>query len=177
MKRGVLVLALSGVLGAAAWAQAPPSAEQAPRAESIVQVRSEPPRVQAPAGGTARFTLVAVIQKGFHINSHQPREDYLIASRVELVEGPAFLLEKVDYPKGALKSFGFAPGEKLSVYEGTLKLPVRLRAKPVAAGTYPVRVAFHYQACNDQLCLRPAQREARLTVQILPPGAEKTAAR
>jgi hypothetical protein len=72
-----------------------------------------------------------------------------------------------EFPPGELKSFGFAPDEKLSVYEGLVKVGVKLKAKPDApAGQHTVSLAFHYQACNDQLCLRPAKREVALTVRL-----------
>ncbi len=153
-------LALGLALAAAATAQRPPKPEE------VVQVRVEPALVEARAGGQATFTLVATIREGFHVNSNQPLQEYLIPTRVELLTTELFALEKVDYPKGELKSFGFSPDEKLSVYDGTLRLPIALRAKDADAGSHTVRVAFHYQACNDEICLRPTKREAQLTVRL-----------
>lgn len=160
-RRHVLAFALAaGLLPAAGWAQTP-------KPESVVQARVEPARVKLAAGGAAEFTLVATIQEGFHVNSNKPTLDYLVATRVELADGPAFVLEKADYPAGELKSFGFAPEDKLSVYEGTVKIPLKLRAKPEAgAGTHTLRLVLHYQACNDQLCLRPARREVQLIIHL-----------
>ncbi len=140
---------------------------QFPRAETVVQVRVEPASVKTKAAAPAAATLVAVIQDGFHINSNQPAQDYLIPSRVELIEAGPFSLDKIEYPKGELKSFDFAPDEKLSVYEGTVKLPLRLRAKAgTRAGSHTLRLAFHYQACNDQVCLPPAKRETTLKIDL-----------
>ena len=143
------------------------SSAQFPRADTVVQLRVEPASVKTNAAAPAAATLVAVIQDGFHINSNQPTETYLIASRVELLEAGPFTLDKIDYPKGEFKTFDFAPDEKLSVYEGTVKLPLRLRVKPgTRAGSHTVRLAFHYQACNDQVCLPPAKRETTLKVDL-----------
>ena len=153
-------LALGMALAAAATAQRPP------KPEDVVQVRVEPAQVEARAGGQATFALVATILEGFHVNSNQPLQEYLIPTRVELITTELFALEKVDYPKAELKSFGFSPDEKLSVYDGTLRLPIALRAKDGGAGPHTVRVAFHYQACNDEICLRPTKREAQLTVHL-----------
>jgi thiol:disulfide interchange protein DsbD len=139
---------------------------QLPRADQVVQVRVEPAAVKAKAGNAATATLVAVIQDGFHINSNQPTESYLIPTRVELLEPGPFALDKIDYPKGELKSFDFAPDEKLSVYEGTLKLALKLRARAGARGSHTLRLAFHYQACNDSVCLPPAKKEAALRVDL-----------
>lgn len=153
-------LALGLALATAAIAQ------RLPKPEDVVQVRVEPARVEARADGQATFTLVATIREGFHVNSNQPLQEYLIPTRVELLTTELFALEKVDYPKGELKSFGFSPDEKLSVYDGTLRLPIALRVKDGGVGTHTVRVAFHYQACNDEICLRPTKRETQLTVRL-----------
>ncbi|MFQ5664001.1 MAG: protein-disulfide reductase DsbD domain-containing protein [Terriglobia bacterium] len=163
MKRFPLLIVVLG----ASLALSLLSRAQLPKAESVVQVRLEPAQVKIQPGGTAAFTLVATVREGFHINSHQPSLDYLIPTRVELRESPGFVLEKVDYPAGELKAFSFAPDVKLSVYDGTVKLPLRLRAQSgVPAGTHTLRLAFYFQACNDRLCLRPAHREVRLSVRV-----------
>lgn len=141
---------------------------QLPKPQDVVQVRLEPAQVKTrPGGRAAALTVVATIREGFHINSHRPKPDYLIPTQIELLEAPPFVLDKVDYPAGKLKAFGFSSGEKLSVYEGTVKIPLRLRAKPAApAGSHTLRLVFRYQACNDQICLRPAQREVTLRVRL-----------
>lgn len=154
-------LAIGLLLAATATAQRPP------KPEDVVEVQVKPALVEARAGGLVRFTLVSTIREGFHVNSNQPREEYLIPTRVDLLPSELFALEKVAYPEGELKSFSFSPDEKLSVYDGTLRLPVALRVKAGASGgTHTVRLVFHYQACNDEICLRPAKREARLTVRV-----------
>lgn len=166
MKR---ILTALFTVGASLLLVPPCGTAQTAKPETVVAVRVEPARVELATGGAAaEFTLVAIIQEGFHINSNKPAQDYLIPTRVELAAAEGFELEKVEFPAGELKSFGFAPDEKLSVYEGTLKLRARLRAKSAAAGAHSLRLLFHYQACNDQICLRPAQREAKLTVQVRP---------
>lgn len=140
---------------------------QLPKPQDIVQVRLEPAQVKTRPGAAAALTLVATIREGFHINSHRPKPDYLIPTQIELLEAPPFVLDRVAYPAGKLKAFGFSSGEKLSVYEGTVKVPLRLRAKPAApAGSHTLRLVFRYQACNDQICLRPAQREVTLSVRL-----------
>ncbi len=169
MRRGRIFPALVGGLLLAA-------AAEAIKPENVVALRVEPARVRVAPGGTAKFTLVATIQEGFHTNSNQPTLDYLVATGVELAPPtaglagePAFTLEKVQYPAGEMKEFGFAPDQALSVYEGTVRIPVELRAKPEATpGRHTLRLVFRYQACNDQLCLRPTRKEAKLTIEVSP---------
>jgi hypothetical protein len=135
------------------------------RPEQVVTPRVVPAQVELSKGKAAVVTLVASILEGYHINSSKPLEDYLIPSRVEL-DSEEFELVEEKFPEGELKAFSFSE-EKLSVYEGTLRVPLRLRAKKgTAPGSYSVRLTFHYQACNDRICLRPAKRTATFTVQM-----------
>lgn len=141
------------------------SAQLRVRPEQVVTPRIKPALVELQKGETATVTLVASILEGYHINSTKPLEDYLIPSRVEL-DSEGFELIEAKFPAGELKSFSFSE-EKLSIYEGTLRVPLRLRAKKeTAPGSYTVRIVFHYQACNDRICLRPAKRTATFTVQL-----------
>lgn len=161
-RRSIFAFAVVAGLFAAAVVAA-----QMPKPETVVQVRLEPGEAKIRRGAATRVTLVATIQPGFHVNSHKPLQDYLIPTRVELAEDAPVVLERASFPRGELKSFGFAPDEKLSVYEGTLKVPLRLRAAADAApGTHTVRLVFHFQACNDQICLRPARREVSLDLRL-----------
>ena len=141
------------------------SAQLAVRPEEVVKLKLDPARVELKKGGTADLSLQAAILRGYHVNSSKPLEDYLIPSRVEL-QSDEFELEEAKFPEGELKAFDFSE-EKMSVYEGTLRVPLRLRArKGTAAGAYTAEVTFYYQACNDRLCLRPAKRTATLTLKL-----------
>lgn len=159
-RSSLLLLGFAGLLGLSL-------AAQVPKPETIVQLQASPARFDLKRGSTATVVLAATILKGFHINSNKPTEEYLIPTRVELPEGSPLVLVEAGFPVGELKSFGFAPEDKLSVYEGTVKVSLKLQAKPDAKpGLETLRLAFHYQACNDQLCLRPARREITLSVRI-----------
>lgn len=144
-----------------------------PKPEQIVALRAEPARLVLPPGGTAALQLKLEILPGFHINSNQPLEGYLIPTEVFL---PAvgkvreeFELAGARYPKPQVKTFSFAPGEKLAVYEGTVEVAVRLRARPdVAAGKRTLALGVRYQACNDEICLRPAERQLTISVEVRP---------
>ena len=156
------IVALSSLtLAVCAGAQLPP------KPETIVKINASPVQFDLPRGSEVSLVLLATIQKGFHINSNKPAEEYLIPTRVELPANSPVEIAGAEFPPGELKSFGFAPDEKLSVYEGMVKVGVKLKAKPDApTGQHKVNLAFHYQACNDQLCLRPAKREVALTVRL-----------
>ena len=140
------------------------SAQFRVRPEQVVNLKLNPAQVELTNGKPASLTLLAKIMKGYHINSNKPLEEYLIPTRVELNSDLFEIKEK--FPKGELKSFSFSE-VKLSVYEGTLRLPLELRAKKTATkGAHTLKLTFHYQACNDRICLRPAKKEAALAVIV-----------
>ncbi|MFQ5927176.1 MAG: protein-disulfide reductase DsbD domain-containing protein [Terriglobia bacterium] len=162
------------------------SAQVLPKPEAVVTLRAEPARVRLVPGGTATLTLKVEILPGFHINSNKPLQQYLIPTAVFLPApdrpepsggtGPAvpklreeFELAGASYPKAELKTFGFAPDEKLAVYEGTVEIGVRLRAHLTARpGERKLALGLRYQACNDRICLRPAKRHLTLNLEVRP---------
>ena len=172
MKPAVIIAFTLGLLvPSASWAQ------KLPKPEDVVALRAEPARLRLRRpGATATLKLKVEILPGFHINSNKPLEDYLIPTEVFLPASPqtpdGFELAGASYPKAELKTFSFAPGEKLAVYEGTIEVAVRLRARPEAQpGTHALALGLRYQACNDQVCLRPAERQLTLTIDVRRPVA------
>jgi uncharacterized protein len=137
---------------------------------SSVHSTSPSVRVDANAtfgGNRANVHVRMEIPEGWHINSHQPLQEYLRPTALRLEAGGEFRLLRVDYPEGEIVTLPFDP-EPLSVYHGvvTLAAEIELPPSPEAAGTaIPLRVS--YQACSDRECLAPA--EVRVDV---PAGGE-----
>jgi thiol:disulfide interchange protein DsbD len=144
-----VTLVAAGV--AARVAAQSPDPKGAPTPAPIVTVEA---RLEAGAGGEGVLRLAATIASGWHVNSHRPSEDYLIATeaRVEPVSGVT-LAEPV-YPEGVWKKFAFSESA-LSVYDGSFAIVVPVRWD---ASRPPSRISgrIEYQACNDKSCLAPA---------------------
>ena len=135
------------------------------RPEQVVTVKLEPAKIEAARSETIHTTLAAEIIEGYHVNSTHPLEAYLIPTRIEL-DSEIFELVASKFPEGKLKTFSFSD-EKLSIFEGTVRAPLTLKAKKDAeAGKHSVTLVFHYQACNDSICLRPAKKEISLLVTL-----------
>lgn len=108
--------------------------------------------------GTSRLIVTARILSGWHINSDDPHGEYYIPTRLTLAAPPGVAAGTVAYPPPREVSLKFAGGEKLSVFTGTVKFEVPLKAAETfrtAVGA-PATVRIDYQACNDEQCLRPA---------------------
>src|SRR5206468_1068404 len=95
----------------------------------------------------------ATLASDWHVNSHKPSEDYLIATSVRIDPAGGLRAGEPKYPEGRMKKFSFAE-KPLSVYEGTFTVSMPLSFD--GAGPSEVSGAVEFQACNDTQCLAPA---------------------
>ena len=85
------------------------------------------------------------VAPGWHLNAHEPGQDWLIGATVE----GAF----ADWPAGDPFKAGFSEDE-IKVYEGSLTVPIRDLSGPVLDLTL--------QVCSDEICLEPETATFRL---------------
>ena len=118
-------------------------------------------RIVPGEGGTAALFVDATLASGWHVNSHQPSEDYLIATSLKLDPSPTARFGEAKYPPGTLKKFAFAE-KSLSVYEGTFSIELPY----TVAGPAPSELtgSLEFQACSDTQCLAPASVRFRARV-------------
>jgi hypothetical protein len=104
------------------------------------------------AGKRSVLELHFRVLDGYHVNSHTPKSELLIPTRMELQPATGVKAEAVEYPTGTSYSFSFDPTEKLDVYTGTftVKLPV-----VAEVGTHTVDGTLRYQACDHAACYPP----------------------
>jgi len=111
-----------------------------------------------PRGKEFKIAVVADIVSGFHMNSHKPSDDYLIATTLKPQLPAGFELLDTIYPKGKLEKFSFSPNHPLDVYNESVTLVLRLSAKSTAElGPTEIPMTLRYQACNDSACLPPVK--------------------
>jgi len=133
------------------------------------------PRVER--GGAAGLAVAAVVAPGWHINSHTPADAFLIATEVKFALPPGVSADPPAYPPADRKSFAFAPGKVLLVYDGTVRITTALRVAPDFAGeTLRIEAVLRYQACNDSTCLPPASVRAEAVVPVTAAGGPAPAA-
>jgi thiol:disulfide interchange protein DsbD len=133
---------------AARLAAQSPGSKASPGPASLLKVE---PRVERRAAGEALLRLDATLAHGWHVNSHKPSEEYLIATEARLDPARGVRPGEARYPAGVMKKFAFSP-TLLSVYEGSFTIEIPLRVdEPVPA----LSGRLDYQACNDKSCLAP----------------------
>jgi len=121
----------------------------------------------AARGEVFGIEAVATIADGWHVHSNTPPEPYLIPTALTLSLPDGFAAPEVHYPPAEERSFAFAPGLKLSVYEGKLGIAAGIQvpadyAKPML----PITAQLRYQACNDTTCLPPVMVSATIEVAV-----------
>src|SRR5712692_5757191 len=145
-----------------------------PRASSVVEPRALISLDRVPRGRAFELAVVAKIRPGFHINAHEVSQDYLIPTQLETQLPPGLRDLGTVYPRAALRAFSFSP-VKLSVYENSVTLRMKLQAAPDAPlGAQKLNLTLHYQACNQEACLPPVKLPVTAELEIAPAG---TAAR
>ncbi len=115
-----------------------------------MQFAAEPQTVTA--NKPATVLLHFHVDPGFHINSHTPKSEMLIATKIAVEEGEGVSLKTVDFPAGQPYSFSFEPNTKLDVYTGEVTLTAHVTAQP---GARSLKGALHYQACDAVACYPP----------------------
>ena len=94
----------------------------------------------------------------FHINGHEPRDEFLVATVVDLKPPAGMTAGAVEYPKAIERKLSFS-ATPLLLYEGTVTFSAPLSG----SGTGPVRATLRYQACDDSTCLPPKTLELTAT--------------
>ena len=124
--------------------------QSAPRGTGHVTFTAEPQAIAA--NRPATLLLHFHVDPGFHINSHTPKSETLIPTRIAVTDLLHGNVATVDFPAGQPYSFAFDPKEKLDVYTGDFALTVHLRNAP---GAETLHGALHYQACDSAACYPP----------------------
>lgn len=149
----VLLLAFAAMFFVArrAGAQAIDLSQPArPAAKGHVNFAAEPQSIAA--NKPAVIALHFHVDPGFHINSHTPKSEMLIPTKLAVVDGDGVTVKDVDFPAGQPYSFSFEPKTKLDVYTGDVVLTAHVIAQP---GTRSLKAALRYQACDSAACYPP----------------------
>ena len=94
------------------------------------------------------------VPDGCHIQSHTPREPFLIPTVIEFDDVDGVELGTPIYPEAEVERFEWTPIE-LDIYRGTVEVVVPFTAAPVVARGGFARGSVRYQGCTETLCLPP----------------------
>jgi thiol:disulfide interchange protein DsbD len=137
-----------------------------PKAASVVQPQAYVSLQPVPRGRPFEIAIVAKITPGFHVNAHEPSEEYLIPTKVMADLPPGVVLVETTYPRGVMRAFRFSKTQ-LRVYETSFTVRMKLRAEGAAPlGSQKIGLTVGYQACNQDACLPPTKVPATAQLEI-----------
>ena len=160
--------------GGRALEEMPPTpAEVDPLAPTaVVHVTAESPSGAVRPGGRARAVLAIAIDPTWHVNASRPYEEFLIPTTVALDDGAAAELADIRYPAAHDVKLSFSE-TPMAVYEGSVLVGIELFVpEATAEGRLAVGGILTSQACNDAMCMPPADAPFTIEVLVSPAGAE-----
>lgn len=106
--------------------------------------------------GLNELQLRVSILRGFHINAHEQSER-LTGTRVTIPDSAS--VASIDYPPGDEHVVSFSQ-QPLRTYSGEVAITIHFDELDPAE---PLRLAFTYQACNDEACLPPVTKQVEVS--------------
>jgi len=161
VKTALSLIAAAVLLGGAASRLAVPLR----RAEVL------PDRDGVSPGETFSLAVRVTLNREFHVNSHNPSQEYLIPTRLETDPAEGLEFGEWTYPEGEARKFPFSE-EPLKVYEGTFLIRGTARVGPGAAvGPRHLILHLRYQSCTREKCLPPKVEEIPLDLRVVRAGS------
>lgn len=111
------------------------------------------PAVTLTPDTTVEVPVSVRIRKGYHINSNQPLESYLIPTKLSWDAVP-LVVASIEYPQAEEITPAFSR-KPLAVYSSRVVIRTRFQVPAVAIGLSEVKGKFRFQACSDKACLAP----------------------
>jgi hypothetical protein len=157
---------LLGALLLVIVAALPSAPRQVPSGRDVVSTGAYASLEPVARGSSFQLAVVLKIRSGFHINSRQPSEDYLIPTDLRADIPAGFKSGETTYPKGEMRTFSFSK-KPLNVYEDKVVIRMALSALPNAPlGTQHIPLKLHYQACSNQVCLPPVTIDVDAAISV-----------
>jgi thiol:disulfide interchange protein DsbD len=164
MKRfAVLFLIVAIIVPAAVWAQGL-------RPEPVFGVKLAVDREPAIAGDAIGLAIVVNIDRGWHVNSDQPGDEFSMPTSVKWTLPEGWPDPVVRYPDGELLTFEFSESP-IEVWEGRVVIHASLEIPPTASGAHRIEAVVTAQACNDTQCLPPVPVRATSEFDVAAPGS------
>ena len=119
------------------------------------------------AGKKVRAAVGVKLPKGYHVNSNQPLDKYLIPTTLSLELPEGIALRETVYPDAINLRLEWSE-KPLAVYEETFFIGVSLElGESLPLGKHLIDGRLRYQACDDKRCFRPETVDADLELKVV----------
>lgn len=121
-------------------------------------------------GSRINLMVLVKLPPGMHVNSNDPKDEWLIPTTLVL-EAPEWLkVEGIHYPPSKMLRTSFG---ELSVYEGKFAIVATLVSSLRAPlGKHKIIASLHYQACDERRCYPPRDLRIPFTIVVVEPHAD-----
>jgi len=133
---------------------------------SIDVVKVNPEEVTISPGSSAEASVRLTIDKGYHVNANPPTFPYLKPTEMLFKPAPPMSVALIIYPTANTRKFQFAE-KPLAVYEGEVVIKVQLKVeKGAPKGKQNLSGKLRVQACDEEVCYAPGERDIMIPVNI-----------
>jgi len=144
-----------------------PSAGQTLKNVDIVKVEAYASHERIHPEDAFQVAIAVKIKSGFHINSHQPTDKFLIPTVAKLDKRKDIVFSPMSYPLPEQKSFSFC-STKTPVYGGDISIFSQGQlSKDISPGDIRVTGMLAYQACDDQSCFLPRSVKFEIPLRVV----------
>jgi thiol:disulfide interchange protein DsbD len=118
------------------------------------------------AGSSGYLAVPAEISEGWHINSNEPLDAYLIPTILEVRAPEGIEIVRILYPEPDLVKLEISE-TPMSLYHGRVTFGASLRVRDdVPPGSYTITATLRYQGCNNLTCIEPASAMTSVTMRV-----------
>ena len=136
----------------------------------VVRVEAYASHARIHPGESFQVAIVIKMKQGFHINSHKPRDKFLLPTVLKFEERKGIVFGPVSYPEPVLKMFSFSTS-KLSVFEGKISIFASGKlSEDISMKDVKVSGVLAYQACDDQRCFMPGSVKFEIPLKTVKAG-------
>ena len=165
MRRLILLVLLISAAGFQAFAQT-----AAISSASKVDVDIKRSQNVIPAGTSAQFAILLNLQEGWKVNSDQPRQDFLIGTNISINSTDQLTATGFQYPNPKTYNFEFSQ-VPVDVFEGEAPIVFSVFAsESLEPGSYELNGTLRIQACDNEVCLAPANLDISVPVEVSAAG-------
>jgi len=118
------------------------------------------------SGKSARAAVQVRLQDGFHVNSNEPLEKYLIPTSLQFVALDGVSIDGLAYPE-AIHIVTGGSETPLAVFEKEFAIGVLMSIDAsVPPGEYLLLGQLNYQACDENVCYRPDKQPVQIALRV-----------
>ena len=133
----------------------------------IVKIKTYRSLDKIHSGGEFKVATEALIKNTWHINSNNPKDEFLIPTTISIEDTTNFKLLKFAYPEAREYKLDFS-SIPVSAWEGKIFIGALVKtAMEILPGEYELILELKYQACDNKSCLPPTVVKDTLIITVI----------